>query len=79
MRWEYEFATGVFRNIDDLQERLNALGRLGWEAIGVTQPTESRDDITVLLKRRRRPHDSEVAIARLMASDSDPETANTPD
>jgi hypothetical protein len=56
MKWEYEFATGVFTSIDDLQERLNALGRSGWEAIGVTQPTETRDDITVLLKRRHRPH-----------------------
>jgi hypothetical protein len=56
MKWEYEFATGVFTSIDDLKERLNALGRSGWEAIGVTQPTETRDDITVLLKRRHRPH-----------------------
>jgi hypothetical protein len=56
MKWEYEFATGVFTSIDDLKERLNAFGRSGWEAIGVTQPTESRDDICVLLKRRQRPH-----------------------
>jgi hypothetical protein len=56
MKWEYEFATGVFTCIDDLQERLNALGRAGWEAIGVTQPTENRDEITILLKRRHRPH-----------------------
>jgi hypothetical protein len=56
MKWEYAFATGVFMSIDDLQARLNALGRSGWEAFGVTQPTEHRDDITVLLKRRQRPH-----------------------
>jgi hypothetical protein len=56
MKWEYAFATGGFTSIDDLQERLNALGRSGWEAIGVTQPTESRDDMTILLKRRHRPH-----------------------
>jgi hypothetical protein len=71
MKWEYAFATGVFMSIDDLQERLNALGRSGWEAIGVTQPTENRDDITVLLKRRHRPHYREVTIARSTASDID--------
>jgi hypothetical protein len=48
MKWEYEFATGVFQSIDDLLERLNALGRSDWEAIGVTQPTENRDDIKEL-------------------------------
>ena len=71
MKWEYTFATGVFMSIDDLQERLNALGRSGWEAIGVTQPTENRDDITILLKRRHRPHHREVIIARLTTSETD--------
>ena len=56
MRWEYEFATGCVAHVDDLRERLNALGRAGWEAIGLTKPTETGEVVTVLLKRKQRPH-----------------------
>jgi hypothetical protein len=53
MRWEYEFRTGVFTSIDDLQDQLNALGRAGWEAIGVGHQMPAQE-VTVLLKRRFR-------------------------
>jgi hypothetical protein len=56
MKWEYELAQGRFEALDDLQRELNALGGAGWEAIGLTQQSvESRDHVTVLLKRKRRP------------------------
>jgi hypothetical protein len=78
MKWEYVFTTGAFTSIDDLQGRLNALGRSSWEAIGVTQPTDSREEITVLLKRRHRPR-REVISVRSTVSDSGLETASIPD
>ena len=76
MKWEYEFATGVFMNIGDLHDRLNALGRAGWEAVGVTQATESREEITILLKRKYRPR-RELIGAQSTASGTGIETANT--
>lgn len=55
MRWEYEFVTGVFASPDALQHELNALGREGWEAIGVAHQMSSQE-MMVLLKRRFRAH-----------------------
>ena len=58
MRWEYEFVTGVFASFGALQLELNALGREGWEAIGVAHQVTAQE-VTVLLKRRfrsRRPY-----------------------
>ena len=47
-RWEYMsiWAQGT----EELDKKLNTLGDLGWEAVGVL---DSRDGYTVLLKRRK--------------------------
>ena len=55
MRWEYVWAMGRIDAPDDVLEQLKTLGRAGWEAIGLTQPREAPDHVTVLLKRRYRP------------------------
>ena len=51
MLWEYCFETGKFDEMADFSDRLNAVGREGWEAVGMA---ENDDDFTVLLKRMRK-------------------------
>jgi hypothetical protein len=48
MHWEYCFETGKFEELEDFTDRLNAVGREGWEAVGMS---ENDDDFTVLLRR----------------------------
>lgn len=55
MRWEYVFATCRTEAPDEVKQRLDTLGRAGWEAIGLTQGADG-EHVTVLLKRRFRPH-----------------------
>jgi hypothetical protein len=53
MRWEYAVVISRMEVPEEVEQRLDALGRNGWEAIGLTRTDGDR--ITVLMKRRFRP------------------------
>lgn len=54
--WEYQLiSTGsAALGVEEMQLRLNALGALGWEAVGVTanDPTIGLNSLVVVLKRQ---------------------------
>jgi len=51
--WEYKSVILSFMDSHQYssEAELNVLGLQGWEAVGMISP-QSRDDVTVLLKRR---------------------------
>lgn len=54
MQWEYMEITGATININEWVLRLNGMGSLGWEVVGITavDPTIGLNSYTALLKRQ---------------------------
>jgi len=52
-QWQYRIETTNYEDLDGFQERLNALGAEGWEAVSMT---DNDNQFTALLKKPGNAH-----------------------